>query len=176
MNKYSILIFLLIFKILNIYGQNVELPMGFRDIVIGLNLDEAKEILSKDSYFDYRGDPDVSMLLSENKTIIESEGNVYIENGYFQFYDNKLYTITLILDIEKIDYHSIFKSLSDKYGKYSALTPKIVTWENEEIRITLEKPLTIKYVGLNVYNTIIANDTTEIAIQEKLRENFINEF
>ena len=56
------------------------------------------------------------------------------------------------------------------------MSPSIVTWENNTVRITLEKPLTIKYVGLDIYNSIIEGDTTEKAIQEQLKEDFIGEF
>lgn len=175
MNKV-LLLFFTIFTPLALQCEPSDLPQGFRGMIIGLNLDEAKEVLVNDGYFDYRGDPDVSMLLSENRSIIETRGNFYIENGYFQFYNEILYTITLVLDTTKIDYHTMFTTLLNKYGKYDSLSPRIVVWGNDTIRISLEKPLTIKYVGLGIYNQLIQEDTTEKAIQEQLREDFIGEF
>ncbi len=175
MNKYIILLFFFFFTPL--FSQEVEtLPMGFRDITIGLNMDEAKIAIENDGYFDYRGDPDVSMLMSDEKSIIESRGNFYIENGYFQFYNSILYTITLVLDTGEVDYYTMFTTLKNKYGKYSSLTPKMVVWENDNIRISLEKPLTIKYVGLGVFNELIEEDVTKEAARETLRKEFINEF
>lgn len=176
MKKYYVLIFLSIITPLISQTPKNELPNGFRNIVIGLSMDEVKDELIQDGYFDYRGDPDVSMLLTDNRSIIETKGSVYIDSGYFQFYNNTLYTITLLLDINKIDYHTIFTTFIDKYGKYNTLSPSIVKWENDNIRITLEKPLTIKYVGLKIYNNIIESDITEKAIQELLREDFVSEF
>lgn len=70
----------------------------------------------------------------------------------------------------------MFTKLSDKYGKYKSLSPTKVVWEDERVRLTLEKPLTVKYVGLGIYNDIVAEDVTKEAIQEELRRNFINEF
>ncbi|QEN03245.1 hypothetical protein EW093_00505 [Thiospirochaeta perfilievii] len=118
----------------------------------------------------------MSMLLTDNRSIIESKGSVYIDNGYFQFYKDVLYTITLILDTKKIDYHTIYTTFTDKYGKHTSLNPKVVTWQDDRVKITLEKPLTIKYVSLVEFNEILESDTTEKAIQERLREDFINEF
>lgn len=177
MRKYLYYLFLFI-KVFHLFSQDItsELPMGFRQIVMGLSLEEAKVVISNDGYFKYTGDPDVSMLLSDNRAIIECSGYSYIKNGYFQFYNETLYTITLVLDPKEIDYHSIFTQFIKKYGKYSKLTPSIVTWENSEIIITMEKPLTIKYVGKKIYDKIIEEDTTQKAIQEQLRQDFINEF
>ncbi len=175
MKKYFVLLFLSIITPLISQSQNTELPNGFRNIIVGLSMDEVKAELTGEGYFDYRGDPDVSMLLTDDRSIIETKGSVYIDSGYFQFYNDTLYTITLLLDTNKIDYHTIFTTFTNKYGKYNTLSPSIVTWENDTIRITLEKPLTIKYVGLDIYNSIIESDTTEKAIQEQLKEDFIGE-
>ncbi len=176
MHKYIIIIFLL--AQLSLYSQDLlpELPMGFREIVIGITLDQAKEIIPADGNFNYRGDPDVSMLLVENTSIIETKGYNYILNGYFQFYNEILYSITLILDTKKIDYYTIFTQFINKYGKYDSLNPDVVIWENDNVRISLEKPLTLKYVGKDIYQEIIDGDVTEKAIQDQLKEDFINEF
>ncbi|MGL1891737.1 MAG: hypothetical protein OCD02_08920 [Spirochaetaceae bacterium] len=177
MNKYLLLTFLFITLFITFSQENNQsLSNGFRNIQLGLNIDEAKEAIESDGYFDYRGDPDVSMLLSEEKSIIESRGNYYIKNGYFQFYKDTLYTITLILDTNDIDYYTMFTTLSDKYGKYDSLSPSKVVWESDSVRLTLEKPLTVKYVGLGIYNDIVNDDITKEAIQEKLRKDFISEF
>ncbi|OQY40349.1 MAG: hypothetical protein B6229_01985 [Spirochaetaceae bacterium 4572_7] len=174
MHKQFLVIFLIIsFRLIS---QEISpLPQGFRDITIGLSLEDAKVAIESDGYFDYQGDPDVSMLLSENRSIIETKGNFYIDSGVFQFYNDSLFTITLILDTRSIDYYTIFTTLKNKYGIYKSLTPKKVIWESSDVRIILEKPLTIKYVGLAVYNQIIEADTTEKAVREQLKEDFINE-
>lgn len=150
--------------------------MGFREIKLGLSLDDAKVAIENDGYFDYRGDPDLSMLLSENRAIIESRGKFYIDSGYFQFYNEVLYTITLVLDTGKIDYYTMFTTLREKYGDFNSLSPKRVIWENEKVRISLEKPLTLKYVDLSVFNEIVEDDITQEAVEERLKKGFIDEF
>lgn len=174
MNKTIIVLFL--FLVTPLYAQENNLPMGFRGITLGLPLEEAKKAIENDGYFDYRGDPDLSMLLTENRAIIESRGKFYIESGYFQFYNEVLYTITLILDTKKIDYYTMFTKLRDKYGKFNSLSPERVIWENEKVRISLEKPLTLKYVDLLTFNQIVEDDITQEAMEEKLKKGFIDEF
>lgn len=174
MKKY--IIFMLLILAWPIFSQNSPLPQGYRSITIGSTLEEVKELLENDAYFNYRGDPDVSMLLADNQSLIECEGARHIDRAFFQFYNEKLYTITLLLDRSEVDYHSIFRHFSEKYGKHDKLSPDRVVWESSEIRLTIEKPLTIKYIGLNQYSELVEQDTTEKAIQEQLLEEFINEF
>lgn len=167
---------MLLLLVVPIFSQNITLPEGYRSIIIGSTIDVVKEQLESDGYFNYRGDPDVSMLLADNQTLIECNGIKHIDRAFFQFYNGKLYTITLILDRQEVDYHSVFSHFSEKYGKHNSLSPERVVWENSDIRITIEKPLTIKYIGLNQYSELVEKDTTEKAIQEQLLEEFINEF
>lgn len=150
--------------------------MGFRGITLGLSLDEAKIAIQDDGYFDYRGDPDLSMLLTENRAIIETKGKFYIDSGYFQFYNESLYTITLVLDLDKMDYYTMFTNFRNKYGDFKSLSPDRVLWENDKVRITLEKPLTIKYVDLSIFNQLIDEDLTQEAMEERLKKGFIDEF
>lgn len=174
MKKYILFILLLI--ALPVYSQNSSLPNGYRGILIGSTMDQVKIQLTEDDYLNYRGDPDVSMLLADKQTLIECKGYRHIDRGFFQFYNDKLYTITLILDRNEVDYHSIYRHFTEKYGKHNSLSPDRVVWESSDIRISIEKPLTIKYIGLNVYSEIVEKDTTEKAVQEQLLEEFISEF
>lgn len=174
-NKIIALLFMVL-QVFVVFSQNEPLPNGYRDFNIGLTMEEVKELLLADGYFNYRGDPDVSALLAEDQTIIECDGYRHIDRGFFQFYNDKLYTITLILNREEIDYISIYKHFLNKYGKHNELSPDRVVWESEDIRITVEKPLTIKYIGLNQYEELVDKDTTEKAFREQLLEEFINEF
>ncbi len=70
----------------------------------------------------------------------------------------------------------MFYNFKEKYGEFNSLSPKKVIWENEKVRIILEKPLIIKYVDLNIFNQIVEDDITEVAVEEKLRKGFIDEF
>jgi hypothetical protein len=47
------------------------LPMGFRSISLGMDLDQVKQALKGDALFRYRGDPDVSFLPQTSQYLIE---------------------------------------------------------------------------------------------------------
>ena len=69
---------------------------------------------------------------------------------------------------EKIDHYSIFKTLTEKYGEPQSVTPQKSVWKNDEITMTLEKPLTLKFLIQNIlyiqsfyYYLGINNDTAQ---------------
>ena len=88
-----------------------SLPVSFHDIGLGMAIDEVKEILKNDSSFAYRGDRDVSLLNKKNRSLIEANGVHFVKRGSFQFYDEKLYSIIIQMNPDKIDYYSIYSSL-----------------------------------------------------------------
>ena len=99
----GVTVFFLIFFAAHGVSQNAEstraaAPLGFAEIEMGMELDRVKELLTRDSQFKFRGDPDVSLLASPNESLIETEGFSFIDRAYFQFHEGKLYTIILALD------------------------------------------------------------------------------
>lgn len=136
--------------------QPQPLPTGFRELQLGLDLEEIQERLSRDPNFFFRGEPDVSLLKTPNESIIECEGTYYIAWGIFQFHEKSLYSITLRFDPALMDFSTLFSQLLDKYGEFDSLDPKSVRWENEEILLLLEKPATLKYLYLPTFNAIRA--------------------
>ena len=64
--------------------EPAELPRGFDEIQLGLSMNQLKERLKAAGSFYYRGDPDVSLLERENRTLLEAEGVGYIDSGQFQ--------------------------------------------------------------------------------------------
>ncbi|MQY76965.1 MAG: hypothetical protein GH155_04970 [Spirochaeta sp.] len=133
---------------------SVNLPPGFHGIDLGMELEQVKELLLKDELFYYRGDPDVSFLPLPKQTLIECPGKTYISRAYFQFEQEKLFIMILVLNIKEVDYFSMFTTLSEKYGQPDYLNPSAAVWSSEEIRLSLEKPLTIKYIHLPVFNQL----------------------
>jgi hypothetical protein len=122
------------------------LPDGFMDIKLGMDIKDVKETLKNNIYFNYRGDPDVSMLMSRDQQLIECNGYYYIEKGYFQFFEGKLFIITLVFNREHLDFYSMHQSLEEKYEKAVRLNPGGAYWENDNVSLNLEKPLSIKYL------------------------------
>lgn len=161
---------------LAIISSNDELPSSFHDIGLGMTIDEVKEVLRKDSSFAYRGDRDVSLLNNKNRSLIEANGTHFVKRGSFQFYDEKLYSIVVQMNPENIDYYSIYSSLVEKYGEPNIVDQKKSLWEDDHIRLILERPLTIKYIELSVFKEIIENRNKKEVLSEEMREHFIRAF
>ena len=156
--------------------QVENLPTSFHEIGLGMSLDDVKETLKADESFAYRGDRDVSLLQNRNRSVIESEGVYFVKRGSFQFYNEKLYTIIVQMNSENIDYYSIYSSLLEKYGEPGLVDQKKAVWENESVRLVLERPLTIKYIDTAVFNEIVASRSKKTSLSDEARSNFVNAF
>lgn len=171
-----ILIFLCSAVLLNSQDSPEPVPKGFHDFIFGDSLEIVKEKLQYDSYFAYRGDPDVSMLLTPEKSIIDTAGSGFIDRAYFIFLEEKLYQITLIMHRDKIDFYTFQTSFMKKYGSPDSLDPSGMIWEDGESRLSLEYPLTVKYIDLNSFNSILSESQINRSNQEILREDFLDSF
>ena len=151
------------------------LPNGYKDIILGMSLEDTKQELIKDTDFGYHGDRDVSLLPGENRMLIETDadrglGSNYLTRCWFQFSNDQLYIITINMNRSRIDYYSVFTTLKEKYGEPDTITPQAATWKNNEITMSLEKPLTLKYIDNEVFKSLqtasnIAPATTEVTQQ-----------
>ena len=82
-----------------------DIPNGYKTVKLGMSLEETKDELLRDTDFGYRGDRDVSLLPSANKNLIETDsstglGSNFLERCWFQFYNDKLYIITININIK----------------------------------------------------------------------------
>lgn len=173
-NALISLIFLYTIILLPLFSQ--ELPAGYRSITLGMSLDEVKAALVSDAVFGYRGERDVSLLPDQEKVLIETEGPSFLSRCWFQFHDQKLYIITITMNEQLMDYYSLFKTLFDKYGQPESLSPEIVIWENAETRMSLERPLTVKYLDVAVYNSILHSSQVNQSAGEFSRQKFLESF
>jgi hypothetical protein len=152
------------------------LPSSFGGVSLGISLDQAKEDISASPLFAYRGDPDISFLPSDDQPIIRADGNGFLSSGIFQFHDDGLYSITLRLDEERMDYFTMFSDLSEKYGDPDYLDPQQCYWERDGVRMILEKPLTVKYLSMEVFNAIREAGAAEESISTMSRDLFLDNF
>jgi len=179
MSKKTVLHVLLLLLAWGLYSQTPPaqpLPNGFREIELGMSLDEVKEKLKGDSYFDYRGDPDVNLLTTPNKSVIECAGSFFIRRAFFQFHKEELYIIILLLDPTKIDYFTMYTTFVNKYGEPDSLNPEEALWDDGEIRLSLERPLSVKYIAMDVFNMLKKENDREESVETFLKERFLNEF
>lgn len=151
-------------------------PDSFNDLRLGMEIEEIKTRLKNNSNFLYRGDPDVSLLSQPNETLIDAKGFSYINRGYFQFYEKKLYTIILELNDEKMDHFTMYTTLVEKYGDPSSLSPTAVVWDFENVSLALERPLSLKYVDKTAFNTILSLSETAESLNQITREGFLGQF
>jgi hypothetical protein len=153
-----------------------ELPTAFSTIELGMNVETVKERLRKDPNFFYRGDPDVTLTPARQQELIEVEGTLYVERAFFQFEDEELYIIILQLNRERLDYFTMYTDLEAKYGEPAVFEPSQVVWESDEVRMSLEKPLTVKYVAQPVFEELVASGEMERSQRDISREEFLEQF
>lgn len=156
--------------------DKAALPAEYRSIRLGMNIDAVKETLKQDAVFGYRGERDVSLLPTENRSLIESAGSYFISRSWFQFYKDNLYTMIFKLNTDTVDYYSVYSKFCEKYGEPNSINPQRAVWEDEHTRVVIERPLIVKYIDLTVFNELISQSTTEKAAAETNRQNFIDGF
>jgi len=176
--KLTLLFFTFIFTGL-LYSQE-RLPFGYKDIQLGMSLEETKEALLQDSSFGYHGDRDVSLVPGKNQTLIETDainghGSGFLERCWFQFSNDSLYIITINMNTERMDYYSVFTTLSKKYGEPTSINPNCATWKNDNVTMSLEKPLTLKYIDNSVFESLQQYSNIQKTGTEITKQMFLDE-
>jgi hypothetical protein len=157
-------------------GLPTGIPAGFRGYELGMGLDQVKELLKRDDLLSYQGDPDVSLLPLDKGSLIDVQGDSYIKRASFQFIDDSLWAMIFVLDGQRLDYYSVFKPMGDKYGKPGKIDPQETVWEDGATRMSIERPLSVKYIDVAALERIRTQAGVEKAIREIMREDFLKEF
>ena len=152
------------------------LPHGFRGLALGMEVEQVKQALAADPLYRYRGDPDVSFLPQTSQYLIECEGTTYIRRAYFQFADSRLFIMILVLDPQKIDHYSLYSAFARKYGEPSDLNPQESVWLTQEVRFSLERPLTVKYIDRKAFASELSKGAVGEDLDQLSRESFIEQF
>jgi hypothetical protein len=154
----------------------IQPPRGFRSIQLGMELERVKQLLIQDPLFDYRGDPDISFLPLPPQTLIETSGSSFIRRAYFQFDQDLLYIIILSMDPDRLDYYTLYSTLSEKYGPPTSLDPTEAVWQFEQLRLSLERPLNVKYIDSAVFETLKEEGQVQEDLWEISKDNFLQQF
>jgi hypothetical protein len=149
---------------------------GFRGIELGMDMDKVKELLLNDAYFNYRGDPDIYILPLKEQTLIECEGNSYVKRAYFQFHEKKLFIMIISLNQSRLDYFTLLSTLTEKYGQPQSFSPSKAVWSVNNIQLSLERPLTVKYIESTVFSELKEQGQAEEKAQDISRKDFLEEF
>ena len=156
--------------------EQTALPRQFREIRLGMDMNELKASLQGDSLFNFRGDRDVSFLPAREESLVETTGSSFIRRAFFQLRDGVVFIMAFSLNTGIIDHYSIFTRLTEKYGQPSYLDPKEAVWETEDTRIAIERPLTVKYIDKQVFTDILNESALTESRQVRERQDFLNEF
>ena len=153
------------------------LPQGYGSIKLGMSVEEVKAELKKNPDFGYRGDRDVSLSPQTKQVLIETDasktGWSFFTRCWFQFVDDRLFSITLNLNEKKLDHVSVFETLSKKYGNPSSINPRRSAWEDQSVLMSLERPLTLKYLDNAKFKEMLSQSGVEKTVEEKSKEDFL---
>jgi hypothetical protein len=161
-------------SVAGLFAQGAPLPRGYGDITLGMSYNEVDAAVKADAAFGSRGTPDVTMALPPGQRLLQVPGN---PNGpyarcTFHFLDDKLYIITLGLNRSRTDHYSIFTTLSERYGPPTSLNPEKSVWDDGDVTVTLERPLTLKYVDAAAFKSISDSSAAAVAEREESRARF----
>jgi hypothetical protein len=153
-----------------------ELPRQYRGLSLGMSLEELKIALTEDELFSFRGDRDVSFLPDPQQYLVETTGLSFIKRAFFQLHGGGLFIMALSMNTDLVDYYSVFTALTERYGDPKDLSPRQSVWENDGTRLALERPLTVKYIDLGVFNEIVGASSVEKTHELLRRQEFIDAF
>ncbi len=161
-------------------AQKKSVAKGYGGVNLGMTLEEAKKALRGNTEFGYNGERDVSLLPGENRILIETDavaGHRYsfLERCWFQFYEDRLYIITINVNRERMDHFSIFDSLCKKYGNPDSVSPEKSVWKDGDYVMSLERPLTLKYLDQKTFDSLAKKSLVGPSGTEITREMFLDE-
>ena len=154
-----------------------ELPRGYRSVALGMDAEQLKAALREDSaVYLFREDRDVYFMPLSDEPYVETTGRGFVKRAFFQFQEAALFVISLTLNPDRVDFYSVFMTFKEKYGEPAALDPQKAVWESEAVRITIERPLTVKYIDRPVLDRLLAERGAGQSSAVLLRDEFLNEF
>ena len=122
--------------------------MGFMGIYIGMSREDVLGYAESQTDFKVPKNRDVEFFPVEERKILTLSMEPEIPHIYLQFYNDRLYAITVIFDQMYVNYFTLCKKVEEKYGKYMYLEPDMRKWEINGVEIRVEKPATVKYIAL----------------------------
>ncbi len=174
--RLTVLLILLIIGLISAQETVLEVPDRFGNIVLGMSMEDTKKELQADGNFNFRGNPDISILRRPDQSLIECRGYDFIERAFFQFKEDSLYSITILLNQEMLDHYSLYTTLSGKYGDPDKLDPERSVWESETNTLVLERPLQIKYLDRKLMEGITTEGKISESLSELSRVQFLEQF
>ncbi|GHU23736.1 hypothetical protein FACS1894172_07100 [Spirochaetia bacterium] len=157
------------------FASTQTLPRAYRGLSLGMDLDSLTATLSEDAMFVFR-ERDVSFLPLREETLVESSGTSFIRRAYFQLREGTVFIMSFSLNTQLVDHFSVFSSFVEKYGGPASLDPGEAVWESAETRISIERPLTVKYVDKTIFDAILGEESARGTEKTRLYEEFLDDF
>jgi hypothetical protein len=155
------------------------LPRSFDGFSLGMSLDELKTALKNNNHYRFR-EEDVTFPPVREETVVDVPGvsTAFVSRVLFQLRDGQVFAMTFTFNRLLMDHYSIFTSFVKKYGEPQVLDPKRSVWESDDeaTRVTIERPLAVMYLDLEVFNALIAESATKASQEAQQREDFLNAF
>jgi len=141
-----------------------------------MELQALKDALASDDLFRFRGDRDVSLLPQGEQILIETTGLSYIRRAFFQIVGGKLFNMAFTLDTGLVDHYSVFTEFTAKYGEPDDLNPREAVWSSGSTRVSIERPLTVKYLDMAVFGELQNQSQVKASKEALLRKEFLDGF
>ena len=145
--KSTLILIIFIFVNSPLFAQEI----GFMGLNIGMSREEVLNFADADELIKVPKNRDVEFFPVEDRKILTLSVLPEVPHLYLQFYDDKLYAITVNFNEKYIDYYTLFDVLESKYGPYTDLVPEWRKWEIDGIEIRVEKPAVVKYIALDEF-------------------------
>jgi hypothetical protein len=145
--KIAAFIITFIFIPLGLLAQDV----GFMNIRIGMSREEVLKAGEENEIIEVPRNRDVDFFPVEERKILTLSSKPEVPYIYLQFFNDTLYSITVIFDERHIDYYALTRQMESVYGKYHSMNPVWREWRIDDVIIKVEKPATVKYIALEEF-------------------------
>ena len=152
------------------------MPRHFRGLSLGMSLGDLQEELVRDTLFRFRGERDVSFLPLRQEALVETGGNAFVSRAHFQLWEGEVFIMSFTLNTQLIDHHTMFTTFVSRFGEPVVLNPNEAIWEDDYTVVSIERPLTVKYIDRIVFDRIREEARTEQHWLTITREQFLDEF
>lgn len=150
-------------------------PWGFGDLRLGMSMADVKTVLAQSRDFSYRHFTE-SMLPYTELPVFECKGTRFIDRAVFQFYEDRLYSMTVFFNRRKIDFYTLFTTLTEQYGPHTELNPIRIVWDDGSSRMTLLKPLTLSFLDAAVHRDLLNQSAIRKDSEYFLKQEFLRQF
>jgi len=157
-------------------GAGNGLPRQFRGMFLGMGLDALQDALREDAMFHFRGERDVSLIPFREESLVETTGSSFVRRAFFQLRDGALFIMSFTMDTGLMDHHSMFTRLVERHGPPTSINPREAVWEDGATRISLERPLTVRYIDRQVFDDIVGESMLLQSRRVHEFQEFLDEF